>query len=285
MESIKLKAKAKINLSLDVIRKREDGYHDLKMIMQNVDLYDEIFLEKIKEGITVNTDSDIVPNGKGNIAYKAAFEMKKKYGFEGGLKIYIKKKIPVEAGLAGGSSDAASIIKGINKIFMMNLNENELLKVGKSIGADVPFCIKGGTQFSEGIGDKLTEIELLDDVNIIIIKPSLSISTSWAYKNLNLNDIENKPNSNSLLEAVNRKDVKYIAQNMKNVFESLVEKKYNLISKVKEDLVKFGALGSLMSGSGSSVFGIFEDVKVAKMAETKLFESGYKIVIRTKTCK
>ena len=171
MNNIYLKANAKINLSIDILKKKDDGYHQVKMIMQSIDLHDDVYIETTDEGIYVDCDKPWVPTGSGNIAYKAAELLKKRYGIKKGIKIKIIKNIPVSAGLAGGSTDAAAVIEGINKLFSLNLDQKELMELGKTIGADVPFCIKGGTMLSEGIGEILTPIESFNNVNIVAVKP------------------------------------------------------------------------------------------------------------------
>lgn len=263
MKSISLNAHAKINLSLDVTRKRQDGYHEVKMIMQTIALHDKVILDKRDTGIEVSCDKPWVPGGNDNIAYKAANLISQRCNAVSGVSIKILKRIPVAAGLAGGSADAAAVIKGMNELFNLNLNEDELLDIGKHVGADVPFCIKGGTMLSEGIGEELTEIDSMPEVNIVLVKPRVSVSTAWVYNNLKLDKISSRPDTNLLIKAISEKNISYLAGNMRNVLETVTIEKYGVINDIKNELLRLGALGSMMSGSGPSVFGIFEDSKKA----------------------
>jgi 4-diphosphocytidyl-2-C-methyl-D-erythritol kinase len=266
MTLLELEAPAKINLSLDVLRKREDGYHELKMIMQEIKLHDIVTLELTASGIHVECDSRWVPSDSENIAYKASSLIFNKYGIKSGLKIKIKKRIPVAAGLAGGSADAAAVLKGINVMFSLGLAAGELMELGKQIGADVPYCVMGGTMLAEGIGEILTELESFKDVNIVLIKPKIGVSTAWVYKNLNLDLISARPDTNLLIKAISCKDIKAVSGNMKNVLETVTIPKYQIVAQAKNRLMELGALGSMMSGSGPSVFGIFPDRETAQKA-------------------
>ncbi|MCX7749842.1 MAG: 4-(cytidine 5'-diphospho)-2-C-methyl-D-erythritol kinase [Clostridia bacterium] len=270
INTVELKAHAKINLSIDVLRKRPDGYHDVRMIMQTVELHDKVIIEEIDNGIDVVCESRWIPSGSGNIAYKAANLLINEYKISRGVRIKIDKKIPVSAGLAGGSSDAAAVIKGMDKLFSLNLPEQELLRLGKQIGADVPYCIKGGTMLAEGIGEILTELSPLARTDIVLIKPRIGVSTPWVYKNLNLDEIKERPDIDLIIEDIKENRVGNIARNMKNVLETVTIPKYTVIHDIKNQLVELGAVGSLMSGSGPSVFGIFESKEAAKKAFEKI---------------
>ncbi|SHJ58291.1 4-(cytidine 5'-diphospho)-2-C-methyl-D-erythritol kinase [Paramaledivibacter caminithermalis] len=270
MYEIKLKAPAKINLSLDVLNKRDDGYHNVEMVMQQITIYDEIFLKKIERGIVLTTNCSFLPTDVSNIAYKAADYMLNKYGINGGVYIDIKKNIPVAAGLAGGSSDAAGVIKGINSLFDLNLSIEEMMELGTPIGADVPFCILGDGAFAEGIGEKLTRIRGLRRGWIVLSKPNICISTAEAYANLDLRDIKDIPNTKALLNALERDNLYDIANNLCNVFERGIFRRYPIVKSIKEKMLEYGAIGSLMSGSGPSVYGIFKDYSKAKSAYEKL---------------
>jgi 4-diphosphocytidyl-2-C-methyl-D-erythritol kinase len=283
MDKLKIKAYAKINLSLDVIRKRDDGYHDLKMIMQTIDLYDEIRLKIVDDGINVETNLVEIPKGKDNIAYKAANLIKEKYNLKKGIDIFIEKNIPSEAGMAGGSTDAAAVIKGMNKLFDLKITEENMISLAKCIGADVPFCIMGGTALSEGIGEKLTKLKPLLNVELVIVKPDFSVSTGWAYNNLDLNDKSNRPDTEKLLDAVENKDILFIAKNMKNVFENLIAKEYKIVDEIKSTFEEYGAIGSMMTGSGSAIFAIFDNEDIAKKAAVLLKEKNIGYVFRAKT--
>ncbi len=269
MEKVEYKARAKINLSLDVLRKREDGYHDLKMVMQTLGLHDLVSIEKTASQIEIECNSAYIPEGEGNIAYKAARVIMDEYGVKTGIKINIKKMIPVAAGLAGGSSDAAAVLKGINKLYELGASMDDLARLGKKIGADVPYCIFGGTMLSEGIGDILTRISPFDGVDIMLVKPKIGVSTAFVYNNLKLEKVVNRPDTELIIQAVANKNLKAVAANMRNVLETVTEARYNIISEIKERLLKNGAIGSMMSGSGPTVFGIFED----KLKAQKAYES------------
>ena len=273
MDSTELKARAKINLSLDVLGRRPDGYHDVKMVMQTIELHDRIFIEVIEKGIEIECSAPWVPNDKRNIAYKAAEQLIERFGIKKGVKIRIDKNIPVAAGLAGGSSDAAAVLKGMNSLFKLDLTEKELMDIGKTIGADVPFCIRGGTMLAEGIGEILTQLDPLPVTNIVLIKPKIGVSTAWVYENLNVKKLTSRPNTNIIINSIANGNIKKLAQNMKNVLETVTSGKYEVIGEIKQKLVELGALGSMMSGSGPTVFGIFSD-KAAAMRAYEAMESN-----------
>jgi 4-diphosphocytidyl-2-C-methyl-D-erythritol kinase len=283
MESIELQAKAKINLSLDVIGKRPDGYHDVKMIMQTIGLHDDILLEKTGEGIRIECNSPWVPTDSGNIAWKAAQLILSRCGIKNGVNIRIYKRIPVAAGLAGGSTDAAAVFKGLNILYSLNISEEELMGMGREIGADVPYCIKGGTMLSEGIGEILSPLERLEEVPIILVKPRIGVSTAWVYKNLQLEKVLIRPDTELLVKAIKERRIDILAGNMRNVLESVTMEKHSVIRDIKEKLVRFGAAGSMMSGSGPTVFGIFADRKSAEHAYGKLNKERWECYL-TETC-
>ncbi len=272
MSRIENKAFAKINLSLDVVRKREDGYHDLKMIMQTIDLHDTVILEKAEDGISLECDSKWVPNDNTNIAWKAAMAMMESYGIKGGVYIKIIKRIPVAGGLAGGSSDAAAVLRGMNDLFGLGADTDELRRLGKQLGADVPYCVTGGTKLAEGIGDRLSDLPGFNNVDIVLVKPRIGVSTSWVYGNLDASQIEDtdRPDTNHIIAALERKDVRAVAKGMRNVLESVTLKRYRVVQQAKRKLCEFGALGSLMSGSGPTVFGVFPNSKTAAAAYKKI---------------
>lgn len=265
MDSICVNARAKINLSLDVLGKREDGYHDVKMIMQSISLHDKVFLKLTDDkDIRISCDKRWVPSNSDNIAYKAAKILIDKFNLQKGLDIKIVKNIPVAAGLAGGSADAAAVLKGLNEMLSLDLKQEELMEIGKTIGADVPFCVKGGTMLAEGIGEVLTEIEPLKNVDIVLVKPKFSVSTPWVYKNLNLEKITSRPDTDYIISLIEKRDLQNLGKKMVNVLEAVTIKKYEIIGEIKEKLVKLGAFGSMMSGSGPTVFGIFENRAIAQ---------------------
>ncbi|OPJ54802.1 4-(cytidine 5'-diphospho)-2-C-methyl-D-erythritol kinase [Alkalithermobacter paradoxus] len=268
---IKLKSRAKINLSIDVVGKREDGYHLVEMIMQSIDLYDNIQIEEIKEDkIIIQSENKNVPLDESNIMYKAASLVKQKFNIKTGVKINLHKNIPVAAGMAGGSSNGAAVLVGLNNIWNLNLREDELMDLGLSLGADVPFCIMGGAALAQGIGEKLTKIKGLKDTHILICKPNIFVSTKDVYTNLDMSKVRKRPDTQMLLDYINKEDIKGLCTNMENVLESVTEKKYPVISEIKNKMIKYKALGSMMSGSGPTVFGIFDDYEKGQYAKENL---------------
>lgn len=279
---MKEKAYAKINISLDVVGKREDNYHLLRMIMQNIDVYDEISIKKISEGIIIKCNKLFVPTDERNLAYKAAKLFMDTYNINSGVLINIKKNIPVSAGLAGGSTDCATVLKIMNKIFNINASEKELMELGVKLGADVPYCIVGGTALCEGIGEKLTELKPFRDKIIILVKPPFGVSTKEVYKAFDLSKVRVHPNTEELIKAMENDDINYVANNMKNLLENVTLRDYREISEIKKTMNKCGAIGSMMSGSGPSVFAIFDDMLKAQKCYEKMKKS-YKDVFITRT--
>lgn len=254
-----IQAFAKINLALDVIRKRPDGYHDIKSVMHTVKLHDSVYLRRKKAGISVECDNACVPQGADNIAYKAALVMTEYSGIKDGIEVYIKKRIPISAGLGGGSADAAAVLKGMNDMFSLGLTVEQLAEIGRRVGSDVPFCVVGGTALVEGTGEILTALEGMPELNVIIITPNLHISTAWAYSSLGLTEVREHPGVDALVEAVKQCDMNGIAANMGNVFESVIMDKYPAVKVARDKLLELGAMRSVLSGSGPSVFGIYRD--------------------------
>lgn len=268
MPGLEIAAYAKINLSLDVLGKRDDGYHDLRMIMQTVALHDTLQLEAIPSGISLECSSRRLPQDGTNIAWKAAGLLMDRQGMKSGVRMKIIKRIPVAAGLAGGSTDAAAVLRGMNELFSLGLDYDELRRLGKQVGADVPYCISGGTRLAEGIGEKLTVLPDFSGVDIVLVKPKRGVSTAWVYENLKISDIaeRERPDTNLLRQALAGQDIKSVAHNMKNVLEKVTIPKYGIIQEAKDRLLELGALGSMMSGSGPTVFGIFSDSRAAVAA-------------------
>ena len=280
MNKITLDANAKINLSLDVTGRREDGYHFVSMVMQSVSLCDRVELEKAEE-IILETDSGEIPADESNIAYKAAALFIEKYGIDGGVKIKIEKNIPVCAGLAGGSTDAAAVLKGLNLLYGLDLTEEELMETGLKLGADVPFCIMGGTALAEGIGEKLTRIAPFKDVIICLAKPDFPVSTPQAYKEIDSKPLEKHPDNKKMITAIENRDLKDVCSEMLNVFEEVMRDKHPQIEEIKRVMKTCGATGTLMSGSGPSVYGIFESAENAEKAESLLKDKMFCKVIKT----
>lgn len=271
MDKIELKSRAKINLSLDVIGKRPDGYHEVKMIMQQIDLYDNItVINRDDEKINIISDCKYIPIDNSNIAYRAVLAVQQATEIKRGVDIYIEKNIPVAAGLAGGSANAASALQALNKLWNLKLSIKELSDIGIKIGADVPFCILGGGALAEGIGEKLTPINGLKNVWFLIAKPPISVSTADVYNKLDLSKIKDRSNTDMLLKAIEEGDIYTLSKNMVNVLETVTEAKYNIIKEIKAKMVEYNALGSMMSGSGPTVFGIYSNYQKAKAACQKL---------------
>ncbi|MCX7695508.1 MAG: 4-(cytidine 5'-diphospho)-2-C-methyl-D-erythritol kinase [Caloramator sp.] len=248
---------AKINLSLDVVGKREDGYHLLEMIMQTVSLYDKVKITKDKETSVICNNIN-VPSDRSNIAYRAVELMKQRFEIQDNFKIEIEKNIPVAAGLAGGSTNGAAVIKGINEMYSLNLSKEEMKEIGLKLGADVPFFFEGGTCLVEGIGERLTKLNNVS-CSIVLAKPPINVSTKYVYQNLKLDEIAHHPNTKRIIDYIKNNDIKMLAASMVNVLENVTIKEYPIIYEIKNIMMEFGALGSLMSGSGPSVFGIFEE--------------------------
>lgn len=261
MNSITLKSRAKINLSIDVLGKRQDGYHLVEMIMQTIDLYDLIEInEKDNDQITIKSTSDEIPLDCNNLVYKAANLIKKTFNINKGVEIHIKKNIPVAAGMAGGSSNAAAVLVGLNKLWNLNLSNQQLEKIGLKLGADVPFCINGGAVLASGIGEELTPIKgLTKDVCILICKPDLFVSTKEVYECIDSKDIDKRPNNKFLIECLKNEDTRQLAENMFNVLEGVTMDKHPVIQQIKDIMTNNRALGAMMSGSGPTVFGLYEN--------------------------
>lgn len=276
---MEVKAYAKVNLSLDVVGKREDGYHLLRMLMQTIDLYDVIKIEKIDNGIEIRCNKHYVPTDNRNIAYRAAESFIKEFSIKEGVRIYIEKNIPVSAGLAGGSTNGATVIKSMNKLFQVNAPIEKLCNIGVNIGADIPFCIYGGTALCEGIGEKITPLPRFKNHILVLVKPNFGVSTKEVYGAISLNKIHRHPNTKVLIKAIEEDNVKFISENMKNVLENVTLNKHKILRNIKGDIVKMGALGALMSGSGPTIFGIFDDMLKAQRCYEYLKESFNEVYI------
>ena len=271
MDNISLKALAKINLGLDVVRRRDDGYHEVRMIMQTINLFDRLEIKKIKESaIKIHTNLFFLPVNENNLVYKAAKLLIDEFGVSVGLT----KKIPVAAGMAGGSTDAAAMLFGMNRLFGLGLSKKQLMERGVKIGADVPYCIMRGTALAEGIGDKLSPLPEMVKCPVLIAKPQISVSTKFVYQNLKLDDKTVHPDIDRLIEDIRNKDLKAVSDHMGNVLESVTIPNYPVISQIKEQMMDSGAVGSMMSGSGPTVFGLFDDSRTAQLAFGKIKRSG-----------
>lgn len=284
-DQINLKAMAKINLGLDVVRRREDGYHEVRMIMQNICLYDMLEMKKRDDSrILLSTNLYFLPTNENNLVYKAVKLLMDEFEIEQGVDIALKKRIPVAAGMAGGSTDAAAAMVGMNKLFRLNLPQQELMKRGVQIGADVPYCIMRGTALSEGIGEILTQLPPMPECHVLIAKPGISVSTKYVYENLHLNTLERHPDIDGMVSAIKRQDLEGVADKLENVLETVTIKEYPVIKEIKEFMLRQGALNALMSGSGPTVFGLYRDRTIARRAYWELKNAGLaKQVFLTKT--
>ena len=275
MDNISLKALAKINLGLDVVRRRDDGYHEVRMIMQTINLFDRLEIKKIKEpAIKIHTNLFFLPVNENNLVYKAAKLLIDEFGIQEGVSVGLTKKIPVAAGMAGGSTDAAAMLFGMNRLFGLELSKKQLMERGVKIGADVPYCIMRGTALAEGIGDKLSPLPAMVKCPVLIAKPQISVSTKFVYQNLKLDDKTVHPDIDRLIEDIRNKDLKAVSDHMGNVLESVTIPNYPVISQIKEQMMDSGAVGSMMSGSGPTVFGLFDDSRTAQLAFGKIKRSG-----------
>ena len=267
MKELERKARAKINLGLDVLRKRPDGYHDLRMIMQTVELHDLVRIERMAApGIELAADSALIPADPSNLAWKAAKCMMDHCAVDGGVRLTLTKQIPVAAGLAGGSSDAAAVLTGMNELFELGLSREQLMKLGVKIGADVPYCIMGGTALAEGIGERLTPLPAPPACCVLLAKPDIDVSTGYVYGNLHADRLTWHPPIDEQIEALHRGSLKALAGAMGNVLETVTIAKYPVIDALKGEMIRMGAAGAMMSGSGPTVFGLFPDQAKAEAA-------------------
>lgn len=273
MEKMEYKAYAKINLGLDVVRRREDGYHEVKMIMQTVGIYDTLTFQLLSEDvIRLSANEDTIPTDESNLIYKAVKLIKDTYGVKMGLDIHLVKRIPVAAGMAGGSTDCAGALIAANELFGLGLTREELMNLGVKLGADVPYCIMQGTALSEGIGEILTPLLPMPDCFILVAKPPVSVSTKFVYENLHANELTEHPDIDGMVKAIDRNDLKGIVSRMENVLETVTIPHHPEIGDIKDIMVDGGAMGALMSGSGPTVFGIFSEEEKAKAAAKQIAE-------------
>lgn len=267
MDRLELKALGKINLGLDVLGRRENGYHDVRMVMQTVYLYDRIIMKKSKTpGIRLETNLYYLPVNENNLAYQAAQMLMDEFHMEEGVSIQLDKHIPVAAGMAGGSSNAAAVLFGMNRMFSLGLSQKELMERGVKLGADVPYCIMRGTVLAEGIGEILTPLSPMPKCYVLIAKPAISVSTKMVYEKLDSHEIEDHPDIDGILAGLKARDLKKVAGSMGNVLERVTVDAYPVIDQIKKMMIKEGALNAMMSGSGPTVFGIFEEKATARKA-------------------
>lgn len=269
--TLQLKAYAKINLGLDVVRKREDGYHEVRMIMQTIKLFDKLTFRLLeKDEIRIKTNLGFLPVNEDNLVYKAVKLIKDKYDIKKGLEIDLFKCIPVAAGMAGGSTDCAAALVGASKMFDLHLGKQELMELGVKLGADVPYCVLRGTALSEGIGEILTPLPAMPDCHILVAKPSISVSTKFVYENLKANELEKHPDIDGMVEAIKSGSLTGITDRMENVLETVTIPAHPIIEDIKNCMKENGAINALMSGSGPTVFGIYESEEKAEAARELL---------------
>lgn len=289
MDQITRKAYAKINLGLDVIRRRPDGYHEVKMIMQTVGIYDVLTFRKkeqlegspqitialeLKETQGMAFSKEALPCDKSNLIYKAAALIMEAYDIKEGVEITLQKNIPIAAGMAGGSTDAAAVFHGLNELFSLSMSLEDMKKLGVKIGADVPYCIMGGTALSEGIGEILTPLPAPPKAHLLIAKPDINVSTKFVYENLHADTLQFHPDIDGMVEALKAESLTGITDRMSNVLETVTVKEYPVINQIKEEMIKSGARNALMSGSGPTVFGVYENAEAAKKAYETVKELG-----------
>ena len=274
MNRIELKALGKINLGLDVLGRRENGYHDVRMVMQTVYLYDQITIKKRrKSGIGIETNLYYLPVNENNLAYRAAKLLKDEFHIEEGISIHLEKHIPVAAGMAGGSSNAAAVLFGMNRMFELGLSTEELMKRGVTLGADVPYCIMRGTVLAEGIGEILTPLAPMPKCYVLLAKPPVAVSTKLVYEKLDSRETGEHPDIDGIIEGLTEQNLSKVASNMGNVLERVTVEEYPVIDEIKNTMKAAGAMNAMMSGSGPTVFGIFDDKNRAKIAAQKIKET------------
>ena len=280
MDCIRRKAYAKINLGLDVIRRRPDGYHEVKMIMQTVDICDFLTFQKVNQpGIFLRTDQKELPDGRDNLIYKAADAILREYrpseyGKSEGVEITLEKRIPIAAGMAGGSSDAAAVFYGLNELFGLGMSLEDMQRRGVKLGADIPYCLMGGTALAEGIGEKLTALAAPPDCHLVVAKPDINVSTRFVYENLHADRLKEHPDIDGMVRAIREGSLAGITDRMGNVLETVTVREYPVIDQIKKIMRKGGAENALMSGSGPSVFGVFTDKDMAAGAAQEIRREG-----------
>lgn len=258
MKKITMYSYGKINLGLDVLYKRQDGYHEISTIMQQISLKDTLIIEENKDDIILKSNKNNLPLDSTNLIYKAWEKLREKTNTKKGVKISLDKQIPIAAGLAGGSSNAAAVLRGLNSLWDLKLSEEELRRIGVEIGADVPYCIMGGTAYAEGIGERLTKLKSFSGKSVLLVNPGIEVSTEYVYKNLEIKKSP-KVNMKNIIKYIEKDDILSLGENIENIMEDVVMKKHPIIEEIKRDMKNCGAVGALMSGSGPTVFGLFDD--------------------------
>ena len=276
MDCISRKAYAKINLGLDVLRRRPDGYHEVKMVMQTVNIWDLLTFKKTEEPrIFLKSDKEELPVGKDNLIYKAAAAIFKEYGVQSfGVQIALKKQIPIAAGMAGGSTDAAAVFHGLNELFGLGMSLQDMQGIGVRLGADIPYCLMGGTALAEGIGERLTALPPPPDCHLVVAKPDIDVSTKFVYENLHADTLKKHPDIDGMTQAIRSRSLAGITVRMGNVLETVTVRAYPVIDQIKKKMLERGAENALMSGSGPTVFGLFTDKERAAGAAKEIRGAG-----------
>lgn len=281
MKELKIKAYAKINLTLDVLGKRADGYHELQTIMQTIDLADIITLRELNQGIKIVSSSLQIPTDEKNLAYQAAQLIKSRAGIEKGIEIRIEKNIPVMAGLAGGSTDAAATLVGLNNLWELDFSEAELWEMAARLGSDVAFCLNGGTCLAEGRGEILKPLNPPPPLWLVLVKPQIGVSTAQVYRSLSLDRIGRRPSQSAMIKALEDGDPRKIAENLVNVLETVTLEMHPSLAVIKEEMMSLGALGALMSGSGPSIFALTSAAEAAQAIAEKMEKSLKEVFVTT----
>lgn len=277
MRELIMDSYGKVNLALDILYKRNDGYHEIKSIMQRISLRDRLIFEEIDHGFVIESNHSQVPKDETNLVYRAWEKLVAITGENRGIKVIIEKNIPVAAGLAGGSTNGATTLLALNELWDLKLSEDELMEIGRSLGADVPFCIMGATALAEGIGEKLTKLKPFSGKHILLCNPGIAISTEHAYSQVEFSD--KRIDIEAMIRAIDADDLKTLAENMGNTMEGPMIEEYPIIGEIKKLMLGNGALGALMSGSGSTVFGLYDDEEKMRFTEKKLLDIGDKVYL------
>ena len=280
---VTVEANAKINLTLDILGKRPDGFHEVAMVMQTIGLHDTLVMEKTERDIELSINVPWLKADEKNLAWRAAELIRQEYGLEGGVRIELTKRIPVAAGLAGGSADAAAVLKGMNDLYGLQLDEEKLCELGARLGSDIPFCIMGGTMLATGRGEVLTRLSDMPETWVVLAKPRISVSTAWAYQNYDEQGADRHPDNEAIRQAIARGNRKAVAGLLCNVLESVTIKKYDVIAEYKQMMLDKGAMASMMSGSGPTVFGLAKSREQAESIADVLRQETNADVFVTRT--
>ena len=283
VQMVTIEANAKINLTLDILGKRPDGFHEVAMVMQTIGLHDTMVMEKTESEIELSISVPWLKADEKNLAWRAAELMRQEFNLGGGVRMELTKRIPIAAGLAGGSADAAAVLKGMNDLYGLQLSEEKLCELGARLGSDIPFCIKGGTMLATGRGEVLKRLSDMPETWVVLAKPRISVSTAWAYQNYDEQGAEKHPDNEAIKRAITRGNRKAIAGLLCNVLESVTIKKYDVIAEYKQMMLDKGAMASMMSGSGPTVFGLAKSREQAEAIADVLRQNTNADVFVTRT--